>query len=278
MFLYVHLFRYAKLNEVFADQRLLEKTMRKVYGELQASEEARLRGWMPAWTTQLKAEVGAFLLHVASEHLTFDHLSSGQNNAPLIKHEIVHTTNRRSLGIVRLNPLVMPVISDGDRRILFSEPWAMPMLVPPKPWLTLTSGGYLTHSWHSSVRLKEDPIQRAVLEACSQAGGMDRILEGLDVLGRTPWTINDQILKVALHLWNDRSINVANLQKPPTADASGAATAYRPKADFETHAEYVQWVVKAVRARQEASESHSLLCDTNYKLEIARQVLHRLSL
>lgn len=33
------------------------------------------------------------------------------------------------------------------------EPWLLPMLVPPKPWLTHNNGGYLLHSTNC-VRLK----------------------------------------------------------------------------------------------------------------------------
>ena len=145
------------------------------------------------------------------------------------------------------------------------EPWAMPMIVPPKPWLTYNSGGYLTQR-HLFVRLKDDPVHLSMIHQASANGRTDQILYGLDILGQTPWLINERILVVALDLWNS-GINVATLEQPPEPKQYE----FRKRETFENVDEYHGYVREARMHGLEVAKSHSTMCDTNYKLEIARQ-------
>jgi DNA-directed RNA polymerase len=125
-----------KLNQIFESKVTLDRTMRKIYSEMENDQEAIQDGWIPAWSPSLKVEIGTFLLLIACKVLKL-------NNFPVFEHKIV-VFNSKKLGIIKLNDDVFEkLVSDKSFAVL--EAWAMPMVVPPKPWLTIRSGGYLTH-------------------------------------------------------------------------------------------------------------------------------------
>ena len=116
----------------------LDQAMRRVYAKLEGDLEAQRDGWIPAWSSGLRAEVGSFLLALVESCLFKG------DKTPIFKHCVVYSGNSKKLGVIRIDDEVLERLQ-SDRQIAYVEAWAMPMLVPPKPWLTLTSGGYLTH-------------------------------------------------------------------------------------------------------------------------------------
>ena len=149
-------------------------------------------------------------------------------------------------------------------------PLHFPMTITPIPWLSINCGGYLLQFPTSPklVRTKEDPIQLAILEECAIRGDLSNLMLGTDALGKTPWVINQRTLSVALELWNNKGMDVSTL-KPihPYVEPE-----FVPREQFATQAEYVEFVRNVKTAKEDKANSHSSQCDTNYKLEIARQV------
>lgn len=101
---------------------------------------------------------------------------------------------------------------------------------------------------------------------------------GLDVLGSVPWRINDSMLKVAIELWN-QGVNVSEMSQSPSVAVSPEDSTetthnsnfpFMKREDFEKVEEYREYCRQAVNFRNEQSRIHSMTCDTNYKLEIAR--------
>jgi DNA-directed RNA polymerase len=133
------------LAQTFDKKRALDRSMRRVYAALEGDLEAQREGWIPAWTNGLKAELGSFLLGIVEKNLTYEEGANGVGvNVPVFSHCVVYSGNSRKLGVIRMNDEVFEKLR-AEKQIVFVEAWAMPMLVPPKPWLTITSGGYLTH-------------------------------------------------------------------------------------------------------------------------------------
>lgn len=258
------------LERIFGNRGRFERTMREQYAALDQNVEALRNGWIPRWSPRLRAELGAFLLDEAIRRLHFQ-------DQRAFTHRLGTGANGNNLGMITpCEPLLRLLTSEGGT--LPVEPWALPMLVPPRPWLTSNSGGYLTQRM-CCVRVKDDPVHFAIIQQADKSGSMDKILLGLDVLGRTPWRINDSILNVALSLWNS-GVNVSvleDLRRPqPDGDSTtekqpSAKMEYRKREQFESQAEYVQYVREAINQREAQAKAHSTMCDTNYKLEIARQ-------
>lgn len=249
------------LAKIFKNRGLFEITMRRQYAALERNVDALRDGWIPRWTPRLKSEIGVYVISLALECLRF--VGPDSKSYPAFTHRVM-STNGQSIGVLEVNTEVFKLMS-VESATPFVEPWSMPMLVPPRPWITYNSGGYLTHKT-SSVRFKEDPLHMALIHQADKEGKLEKILCGLDVLGRTAWKINDKILSVALNMWNS-GVNVATLEAP----FEGSLLEYKAKDSFSSHEEYVEYVRRAMERKENISKSHSNMCDTNYKLEIARQ-------
>lgn len=178
-------------------------------------------------------------------------------------HELV-TADRKRFGVIKLHPKLLEALKAAPE-LIGLDPCSMPMVVPPNPWLSYNQGGYLTQK-QVCVRLKDDPVHLSFLHSANAKGKMEGILHGLDVLGQTSWRINEKILEVAIALWNGGT-NVATHQRPPP----DRVFEYRPKETFEAPEQYRAYVAERAAYIQECSQAHSTMCDTNYKLEIARQ-------
>lgn len=131
-----------QLAQLFDKKRTLDKSMRRVYAKLEGDLEAQREGWIPSWTNGLKAEIGSYLLSLVEQSLM--HKCEDGRVEPVFKHCVIYSGNSRKLGVIRMVDEVFEKLK-ADKQMTFVEAWAMPMLVPPKPWLTITSGGYLTH-------------------------------------------------------------------------------------------------------------------------------------
>lgn len=262
------------LARVFGHRGRFERTMREQYAILDKNVEALRDGWIPRWSPRLRAELGAFLLDESIERLSFQ-------DQRAFTHRLGTGANGNNLGLITpCEPLLRLLASEGGS--LPVEPWALPMLVPPRPWLTSNSGGYLTQRM-CCVRVKDDPVHFAIIQQADKSGSLEKILLGLDILGRTPWRINESVLDVALSLWNS-GVNVSVVEElrshqqrrqqdggSPTDRQPSAKMEYRKREQFESQAEYVQYVREAIGQREAQAKAHSTMCDTNYKLEIARQ-------
>lgn len=110
----------------------------------------------------------------------------------------------------------------------------------------------------------------SLLTESQKSGQLEAVLEGLDVLGRVAWTINEPVLRVAIELWN-RGANVSELEREDKPDTTVAEELpfMRPD-EFPTPEAYRAYCRQVVEHRNEQTRHHSMACDTNYKLEIAR--------
>ena len=139
------------------------------------------------------------------------------------------------------------------------------MLVPPKLWLTTNSGGYLTQK-NYCVRVWENDFHRQLIKQAESKGQLSLILSGLDVLGRTAWSVNEKVLVHIIKAWNE-DMQIGDL--PPQTLLE--KTVYRSEDTFASHEEYVQFVRACKERRDINAKYHSMRCDINYKLEIARK-------
>lgn len=144
----------------------------------------------------------------------------------------------------------------------------LPMVFEPKLWSSFDDGGYYTQR-DSVVRAKgTDPSQRAYAESAIANGDMDKVLKGLDVLGKVPWQINGEVFKVMAEAWNageDIAGMVpeeSKLERPP-----------EPGPDATTE-ERFKWSKKVKAYENAVAGYHSQRCFQNFQLEIARAFLN----
>ena len=88
----------------------------------------------------------------------------------------------------------------------------MPMVTPPRPWTRFNAGGYLRsesivmrghYSLHGPSKKQMLALHHAqgVGESGNAKPGFQPVLDALNVLGKTPWVINDPVLKVMEEVW-----------------------------------------------------------------------------
>ena len=115
------------------------------------------------------------------------------------------------------------------------------------------------------MRYKDCVEQASYMRHASAMGNVELIYAGLDVLGSTPWVINQKIFDVVLKVWNTGE----GLGKLPPS--------VYPVPEPELPADHTAkeksvYLAKLRVWHQEKANNHSKRCSVNYKIEIARSV------
>ncbi|EQK98144.1 DNA-directed RNA polymerase [Ophiocordyceps sinensis CO18] len=234
------------------------------------------------WSVQIRAHVGAILLKILIEtakiKVTTEVKVKPGDSKEVNGHEEVvrekvsqnqpaftHTQQPRKgrrVGLIFLNPqLSKKFLQEPVGDFLAKH---LPMIVEPKPWKNFNEGGFL-ESKTSAVRVKPgNSEQRLYNEAAVDCGDMDQVLKGLDVLGKTAWKVNKDVLGVMMEAWNTGE-EIANfpplnpeLEVPEEPDSSTDPLARN------------NWIrtVKAIENKR--GSFHSQRCFMNLQLEVAR--------
>lgn len=138
------------VHQLHANGKLLNLTLRKVLQKAQ-NEMKTGKQWNPFWGNKNIIQIGAFLAKLFTEVATItvtkteDNASDGANSTkstkeiPAVKHTLVFCDGK-NYGTFVFDPAVFQILAAKSVNI---APWCLPMVVPPLPWITWTSGGYL---------------------------------------------------------------------------------------------------------------------------------------
>ncbi|KAI0632722.1 DNA/RNA polymerase [Trametes polyzona] len=228
--------------------------------------------WTTEWSQLVRVKIGSFLvdclMDVATVQRTIKDPRTGEKiteEQPAFFHSYEYQRGHR-LGVIKFNPAVAERMSK-DPIADTLHPRHLPMLVKPKPWLSYNNGGYLyNRTW--AMRFKESREQELYLRHASDAGRLELVFAGLDVLGSTPWRINRQVFDVVLKVWNSGD----RFCKIPPAVPDEPEPERPPNMEFDKKAKIVY--LERYKAWQQAkAANHSDRCSINYKVEIARAFL-----
>lgn len=223
------------------------------------------------WESQTHSRIGSVLtslvLDVVEIPVTGIDPTTGQKvkaTQPAFQHTYQFMQGQR-IGLLKVHKELVKKLG-GKSMSNSVQPQLLPMLTPPRPWTKYNVGGYL-YSHNMLVRSRDSHETQAYLRAASENGNLDKVYDGLNVLGQTPWTVNQKIFSVISHYWNTGKpfYDIAPIQdeiKFPSPLPSNADPADKHK--------YQLTMKKLI---QESSSAKSQRCDTNYKLEIARAFL-----
>lgn len=225
----------------------------------------------PEWTQNVRARLGALMLSfiMYAGRIPMTHTDkTGKvhvQEAPAFYHSYQYNKGQK-LGVVKCNEqLTMRLSSEPLKGSIY--PRLLPMLVPPRPWYSWNSGGYL-YTKTTAMRAKNCPEQTKYLKSASDRGLLDDVLTGLDVLGHTPWKINARVFECALEGWNSGEA-IADI--PP---AETEIDLPDPPAHDADPAEKFAYLEKIREASAVMRKFASMRSDINYKLEIARAFLN----
>ncbi|KJZ77810.1 hypothetical protein HIM_02987 [Hirsutella minnesotensis 3608] len=259
-------FKKQRLSGESGSQDAAEAPVPPVIDPSEAERSLRDAARKP-WSMHIKAHVGSILIksliETAKIKVTVKHPETGamvSQYQPAFTH-MSQPRKGRKVGVLVLNEALSKKMQSEPTGDYLAK--HLPMVVPPKPWSGFTEGGLLDTKTNL-VRVKPgDREQTRYTEAAIKSGDMDQVLKGLDVLGKTAWRINTQVLDVMKEAWNDREA-VANLppmdpkfELPPEPDMSSD-----PRARID-------WMQQVKTIENKKSSLHSQRCFMNLQLEIA---------
>lgn len=183
---------------------------------------------------------------------------------PAFNHSYEYLRGHK-LGVIKFNPAVADRMSK-DPIAETLHPRHLPMLMKPKPWLSYNNGGYI-YNRSSAMRFKDSREQEIYLRHASDAGRLELVFAGLDVLGSTPWRINRRVFDVVLEVWNSGE----RFCKIPPALPDEPEPEKPENYDVDNKAKMV-YLTRQKAWQQAKAANHSDRCSVNYKVEIARAV------
>ncbi|KAJ1899084.1 DNA-directed RNA polymerase, partial [Coemansia sp. IMI 209127] len=229
--------------------------------------------WIDNWDPIIKTRIGTILIsmlleaaRVSEQYADPDTGAISERMVPAFSHEYIFSKGRR-YGVITSHPVLREMFSK-DSIVSIMTPRHLPMLVPPRPWLTYNSGGYLTKD-EPCMRFKDNQDQLRLLLQASNEDRLCTLLSGLDALGQTRWAINHGVFAAVTKVWNSgialaeipaSHIDIPEPEKPADFDTN-------KKARLEYHFRKNEWKNKRVN-------QHSMRCDCNYKVEIAKAFLN----
>lgn len=221
------------------------------------------------WGQETQVKVGCRLIQLLMETAYIQPPADQIGDAPPdIRPAFRHTlrtitkeaqkTSRR-YGVIECDSLVHKGLDKTARHMVVPY---MPMLVPPQNWTGYDRGAYLflpsyvmrTHG----AKQQRDTVKRTPRKQ------LEPIFEALDTLGNTKWRINKSVLGVMERLWASGD-HIAGLVEREDISLP-------EKPDTEDEAEIRKWKWKMKAAKKQNCERHSQRCDTELKLNVARQM------
>lgn len=167
----------------------------------------------------------------------------------------------RSRYRVIATPATLEWIEKVNARCAELTPVYLPCIVPPKPWTTPTSGGYHTDAVRRLTLIKTR--SKGFLEELFSAD-LAEVYSALNVLQNTAWKINDQVLKVATHMW-DNAMGLGKVLParegadlpPKPSFLTGRKGDKLPDLTEEQKADFKDWKVRAAEAHKRFARSIS---------------------
>ncbi|TPX65186.1 DNA-directed RNA polymerase [Spizellomyces sp. 'palustris'] len=255
------------IHHMHTEGKLFHLTVRRVIQQLASKHLYNEEEWKPKWPDAIRVKIGSVLvklmLQVAKVRVTRpDPNAPGKEmveQVPAFSHVLKRIGHGHKLGMIQYHPALYEALNNTRVSV---DPWLLPMLVAPRPWITWQTGGYLQHR-SSMVRTKSGEAKRYLGEA-DRAQILGTVTRALDVLGSIPWRINEDIYNVAAQMWNSN-------EHAPSLPAKLDLPEVEKPANLETDplAKRKYWFLAGKRDTT-LRENFSQRADTNYKLEIAK--------
>lgn len=257
---------------------------------VQAQARRVLQGQEVTWHSDILAKVGVVLMKLLADSCRIDvkRPGGGVQSVPAFWHklELGHDGSARGVwkkyGILCAHEQIMARIKPHQMVEVFM-PQYLPMLIPPVPWLRNNLGGHLTLR-NTVMRIRGSRLQQEMLDDADneqRAGkgpGLGHVYEALNALGSTAWSINQDVFRVVetVWAWGGGICDIPpklNIPLPP--DLKYGFGQHRTPGQLQFYSVTRQDVrgrrQEIGRLQKKNRELHSLRCDMEYKLAIARE-------
>lgn len=187
----------------------------------------------------------------------------GLNKEIVFKHDIIYNHNsKKQIGIIFVsNKLFIDLLLKELRYKAPKEihPIAKPMIIPPRPWKNIDDGPFFYYN-EKLMRFIDYKNQYKPLRNNKD---IEYLLKCINILQSSSWKINEKVLNVMNHLYENENGNIAGLPKKYDIEIP-------EKSDFIDDKQY-QYKLKCIKKLN--AEQHSLRCDLNLKLNLAKELI-----
>ncbi|XP_013604173.1 PREDICTED: DNA-directed RNA polymerase 3, chloroplastic [Brassica oleracea var. oleracea] len=259
-------------QEELKDKQLLRKRVNSLIRRkriIDALKVVKSEGIKP-WGRATQAKLGSRLLELLIEtaYVQPPLTQSGDSIPefrPAFRHKFKTVTKYpgsklvRRYGVIECDSLLLAGLDKSAKYMLIPY---VPMLVPPKRWRGYDKGGYLFLPSYIMRTHGSKKQQDALKDISSKTA--HRVFEALDTLGNTKWRVNRKILDVVERLWADGG-NIAGL-----VNREDVPIPEKPSSEDPEEIQSWKWSVR--KAKKTNRERHSLRCDVELKLSVARKM------
>ncbi|GAV88805.1 RNA_pol domain-containing protein [Cephalotus follicularis] len=222
------------------------------------------------WSRDTQAKLGSRLIELLTETAYVQppinqSADSPPDVRPAFRHIFKAATRNlgqkivKRYGVIECDHLLLEGLDRSATHMLIPY---VPMLVPPRKWKGYDKGGYFflpSYVMRTHGSKKQQDALKSVPGKC-----MQKVFEALDTLGNTKWRVNRRVLDVVESIW-DSGGNIAGL-----VDRSDIPIPEKPPSDDLTEIQNWKWRVR--KTKKINRERHSLRCDIELKLSVARKM------
>ena len=263
-----------------ADPKYMARKARwtKKEAELEAKKEfARVEQWEAA----IRVKLGGCLIGMMLGHVMIKDREGRVKFA--VEHDYVHNMDKTVLGILRAQDAVLDLLKSDVKISSFVSTRQLPMIVEPRPWTDPDTGGYFDYP-SFFMRVRHSIEHKEKLREVARQGALKDVFDGLNALGNVRWQINRRMFDVVNAVWEFGGgegglIEREMEEEPPSPQSAGAyegrewMTPLTEAKQEEKNLIEAEWRRKMRETFKENRERHSLNCDTQLKLQVAKEFL-----
>ncbi|GAB1608142.1 DNA-directed RNA polymerase, mitochondrial-like [Argonauta hians] len=224
---------------------------------------------LKSWPPHIIKGVGRILFDIILYDLNIDlnqgkGLNNGQKRIPAF-YTVYRNYSFITKEEVKPHPKTMKIFHTNNLTDLVFDTVALPMVVPPVPWISENLGTNLLATT-KLVRLADSMHSQNKLSQIAQSSSekLSAVFDGLNILSACPWIINKPILDLIIEIFNNKGNK--NLDIPPPASECPPFPKITSDMSVQQRSQAQRLRVKL---KQQSAEMYSLWCNELYKLSIA---------
>lgn len=200
------------------------------------------------WTPPEKLSTGVFLIQLIAQHTGLISIETRREGVRTVK-------------FVRATDACLDYVEKVQEAGKLLCPFSLPMVVPPRPWLSAVEGGYLTDI-PNNVLLKDNSLMVA-----EHSQGDEPFIQAANQQQSVPWRINGWVLEHLQYAW-DKSLHIGKLMP-----REGFPVPPYPKHLADDHPDVTQWKFNARRIHDQNDATRNRRIATAKQLWVARRLV-----
>jgi DNA-directed RNA polymerase len=235
----------AMLHRATPMERKKHKRVRRRF-RMKRLDVLRMQNTM-IWTPPEKLSTGVFLIYLIAQHTGLITIETRREGVRTVK-------------FVKATDACIDYVEQVHEASKLLCPFALPMVIPPRPWSSVVEGGYLTDV-PDNVLLKDGSLNVA-----DYSTGDEPFIQAANLQQSVAWKINTWVLDHLQHAW-DKSLHIGKLMP-----REGFQVPPYPKHLPDDHADVTQWKFNARRIHDKNDATRNRRIATAKQLWVAHRM------